>query len=76
MKRQEFGSVTGWLDFISAIPTDSGYVAKIFLPKGLTTNYNKEVQYREGLTAKAEIITKNMRLIERLYFNLKKEVQR
>ncbi|MEJ7678496.1 MAG: HlyD family efflux transporter periplasmic adaptor subunit [Segetibacter sp.] len=73
---QEFGSVTGKLDFISAIPTDSGYIAKIILPDGLITNYNKEVQYREGLTANAEIITKNMRLIERLYYNLRKEVQR
>ncbi len=73
---QEFGSVTGKLDFISAIPTDSGYIAKIILPDGLMTNYNKEVQYREGLTANAEIITKNMRLIERLYYNLRKEVQR
>lgn len=73
---QEFGSVTGRLDFISAIPTDSGYLAKIILPNGLTTNYDKAVQYREGLIAKAEIITKNMRLIERLYFNFRKDVQR
>ncbi len=73
---QEFGSVTGRLGFISAIPTDSGYLAKILLPNGLTTNYHKEVQYREGLTAKAEIITKNLRLLERLYYNLRKEIQR
>ncbi len=73
---QEFGSVTGKLDFISAIPTDSGYIAKIILPDGLVTNYNKQVQYREGLTANAEIITRNMRLIERFYYNLRKEVQR
>ncbi|MGI8638317.1 MAG: hypothetical protein ACR2KZ_23230, partial [Segetibacter sp.] len=73
---QEFGSVTGELDYISAIPADSGYMAKIILPHGLVTSYNKEVQYREGLTARAEIITKNMRLIERLYYNLRKGVQR
>jgi biotin carboxyl carrier protein len=73
---QEFGSVTGELDFISAVPTDSGYIAKIVLPNGLKTNYNKQVQYREGLTASADIITKNMRLIERFYYNLRKDVQR
>lgn len=73
---QEFGSVTGELDFISAIPTDSGYIAKIVLPHGLVSNYDKEIQYREGLTANAEIITKNMRLIERFYYNLRKQVQR
>lgn len=73
---QEFGSVSGKLDFISAIPSDSGYIARIILPYGLRTNYNKEVQYREGLTANAEIITKNMRLIERLYYNLRKQAER
>lgn len=73
---QEYGSVTGELDFISAVPTDSGYIAKIILSKGLMTNYNKEIQYREGLTANADIITMNMRLLERLYYNLRKNVQR
>ena len=73
---QEFGSVTGKLDFISAIPTDSGYIAKITLPDGLITNYHKQVQFREGLTANADIITKNMNLIERFYYNLRKQVQR
>lgn len=72
----EFGSVTGKLDFISAIPSDSGYIAKIILPDGLMTNYNKEVQYREGLTAVAEIITRDMRLLERLYYNFRKQAER
>jgi len=73
---QEFGSVAGKLDFISAIPTDSGYTAKIILPDGLITNYNKQVQFREGLTANADIITKNISLIERLCYNLRKNIQR
>jgi len=70
----EFGSVTGELDFVSAVPTDTGYLARIIFPYGLKTNYNKEIQYKEGLTAKAEIVTNNMRLLERLYYNFKKQV--
>lgn len=73
---QEFGSVAGKLDFISTIPSDSGYLAKIILPHGLVTNYNRQVQYREGLIANAEIITKDMRLLERLYYNFRKQVER
>eukprot|EP01035_Chromulina_nebulosa_P064521 gene64521-88249_t len=42
---QEFGSVYGNIEFISRIPTDSGYLAKVALPNGLNINYKKEVQY-------------------------------
>jgi len=72
----EFGSVVGKVDFISAIPTDSGYIAKISLPNGLMTNYKKQIQYRDGLTANGEIITENMRLLERFYYNIYKQVKR
>jgi len=71
---QEYGSVKGKIDFISNISTDSGYLAKIVLPKGLHTNYNKIVQYRDGLFAQGEIITKDMRLLERFYYNIVKQV--
>ena len=72
----EFGSVVGKVDFISAIPTDSGYLAKINLPNGLITIYKKQIQYRDGLTANGEIITENMRLLERFYYNIYKQVKR
>lgn len=72
----EFGSVEGKVAFISQIATDSGYLAKIDLPGGLTTNYNKPIQFREGLMANCEIITENMRLLERLYYNLYAQMKR
>lgn len=71
---QEYGKIEGRLDFISHIPTDSGYLAKVSLPQGLKTNYNKEIQYHEGLTAQGEIVTKNMRLLERFYYTVKSAV--
>ncbi len=69
---QEYGSVKGTIDFISNIATDSGYLTKVNLTKGLITNYNKQVQYRDGLIAQGEIITKDMRLLERFYYNIVK----
>jgi HlyD family secretion protein len=68
---QEYGKLEGQLEFISNIPTDSGYQAKVSLPRGLKTNYDKEIQYHDGLTAQGEIITKNMGLLERFYYNLR-----
>ena len=72
---QEYGSVKGKLDFISNISTDSGYLAKVVFNDGLVTSYKKTVQFREGLTAQAEIITHDMRLLQRLYYNTRKQVQ-
>lgn len=66
---QEFGAVEGRLSFISKITTDSGYIAKVMLPYGLKTNYNKQIQYREGLVVQAEIITANLKLSDRLLFS-------
>ncbi len=70
----EYGAVKGKIDFISHIPTDSGYLAKVILDNGLRTNYNKQIQYREGLTAQGEIITKNRRLLQRFYDGILKQV--
>jgi len=73
---QEFGSVIGKVEFVSRIPEEKGYLAKVALTQGLTTNYKKEVQYRDGLSATAEIITQDMRLLERFYYNFLKQVQK
>jgi multidrug resistance efflux pump len=73
---QEYGSVNGKINFISNINTDSGYVAKVILPNGLNTTYKKQVQFRDGLTAQGEIITQNMRLLQRFYYNIIKQVKK
>ncbi len=73
---QEYGSVNGKIDFISNINTDSGYVAKVILPNGLSTSYKKQVQFRDGLQAQGEIITQDMRLLERFYYNIVKQVKK
>lgn len=73
---QEYGSLTGKIEFISTIPTDSGYLTKVALPNGFITNYNKPIQYKEGLLAQGEIITQNMRLLERFYYNIIKRIKK
>ncbi len=70
---EQYGAVKGRLDFISNITTDSGYLAKIILPNGLITSYGRHLQFREGLSARAEIITQDMRLLQRVYYGLVKQ---
>jgi HlyD family secretion protein len=73
---QEFGVVEGRLSYISNIPSDSGFLANIDLPAGLSTNYKKELQYRSGLRSRALIITMDQRLMQRLYHAVIKGTQR
>jgi multidrug efflux pump subunit AcrA (membrane-fusion protein) len=68
---REFGIIKAKLDFVSSIPTDSGFVAKVILPNGLITNYKKQLTYTEGLSASAEIITVDQKLSDRLFNELK-----
>ncbi|NWJ49400.1 MAG: HlyD family efflux transporter periplasmic adaptor subunit [Bacteroidetes bacterium] len=67
---QEVGFVKGTLNYISTIDVDSGFLGTIRLDNGLITNQNRKIQYKKGLKAQAIIITKNMRLLQRLYYNL------
>jgi len=69
---QELGFVEGKLNYISSVPSDSGFLATVKLTNGLITNNNKPIPYKNGLKAQAIIITKNMRLLERLYYNMVK----
>jgi multidrug resistance efflux pump len=73
----EFGMVEGKIDFISEIPIkDSIFLGKILLPKGLVTNYGKKLTYKTGMTAQADIITEDSRLIERFFYNMRKALTR
>jgi multidrug efflux pump subunit AcrA (membrane-fusion protein) len=67
---QEFGFIPGKLTYISKIPSDSGFLATVELPGGLVTNYNKNIQYRNGLKLEALVITRNQRLLQRFFYNL------
>lgn len=74
---QEFGAVAGKIEYISPIPIDSGYyLAKIMLPENLTTNYDKEIPFIEGLIAQSDIVTKDLRLAESLYYDLVKTIRK
>jgi HlyD family secretion protein len=67
---EEIGFVKGRLNFISKIATDSGFYATVRLENGLTTNLKKHIQYKNGLKAEALVITKNLRLLQRIYYSI------
>lgn len=69
---QETGFVGGTLNYISNVPSDSGFLANIRLNKGLVTNSGHTIPYKSGLKAQAIIITRNMRLLQRLWYGFNK----
>ncbi len=70
---QEFGAVRGRIESIAEVPVrDSVFLAKVALPAGLTTNFGKTLSYKTGLSASAEILTDETRLLEKLFYNLRK----
>ena len=68
---EQFGEVSGLVRSIADIPSaDSTYRAIITLPRTLTTSSNKKIQFRNGLSARADIVTQDQRLIQRFFYKL------
>lgn len=70
----EFGFVEGKIGYISKVPSDSGFLAIVNVNKNLTTSYRKKLPFKNGLRAQAIIITRDMRLLQRMYYTIVKDV--
>ena len=67
----EYGIVRGIIKTISLIPIESNYTVEVEFPQGLKTNYNKTLVFTQEMQGSAEIITEDIRLIERFLNPLK-----
>jgi HlyD family secretion protein len=62
----EFGMVKGVVKSVSLAPDNNFYTAEVTLPQGLTTFYGMELDFKQQMTGTAEIITEDIRLLERI----------
>lgn len=70
---QEYGIIEGRVQNISLTPDDNGnYYVDVILPKGLKTSYNKILPFDKELKGNAEIVTQDLRLIERFFYQIRK----
>jgi len=70
---QEYGIIEGKVQNISSIPDDKGnYYVDVVLPNGLKTSYNKTLKFDKELRGNAEIVTQDLRLIERFFYQIRK----
>ena len=73
----EFGTLQGTVNSISLIPNQEGqYLINVSLPSTLVTSYNKTIAFKQEMRGSAEIITQDLRLIERFFYQIKKAVNR
>ncbi len=71
----EFGLLKGKLSHISLVPvtTQNGviYIAEVEIPSGMTSNYGKQLAFSQEMTGTAEIITDDIRLLQRFFNPIK-----
>ena len=69
---REFGIIKGAIKAISLTPDKDGNVLiDISLPNGLETSYKKQISFQQEMTGTADIVTDDLRLIERLLYQFR-----
>ena len=68
----EFGTLKGKIESISLLADQDGfYLITVALPSKLITSYNKEISFKYEMRGSAQIITEDLRLVERLFYQIK-----
>lgn len=64
---REFGMVNGQISTMSLVARENQYLLNVELPGGLHTTYNKDLEFKHNMEGSADIVTKDLRLIERIF---------
>lgn len=68
----EFGVLEGKIEDISLLPNKEGlYLIDVSMPEELITSYGKRIKFKQEMAGTANIITEDLRLIERFFYQLK-----
>lgn len=69
---REFGVLKGEVKNISLVPDKEGnLLIDVILPKGLQTSYKKQIPFQQEMKGSAEIITEDLRLLERILYQFR-----
>jgi HlyD family secretion protein len=63
----EYGMLQGTVKSISLLPTNDNYIVEVSVPQDLKTNYNIALNFSQEMKGDAEIVTEDLRLIQRIY---------
>lgn len=62
----DYGMVRGVVKSKSLVPSGDVYIIEIELPQGLSTLYGKKLDFTQNMQGTAEIITENVRLLQKI----------
>lgn len=69
---REFGVIRGKIQSISLTPDKEGNILiDVSLPNKLETSYHKKITFRQEMSGTADIITQDLRLMERLLYQFR-----
>lgn len=69
---QEYGMLKGLVRNISSIPQKQNYSIEVELPHQLKTSYKKKLEYKEEMQGTAEIVTEELSLFNRIFYQFRK----
>ena len=69
---QEYGMLKGNVKNISVMPQKETYAIEVSLPNNLTTSYNKHLEYKEEMQGSADIITQELSVFDRVFYQFRK----
>lgn len=72
---QEFGVVEGRVEQIAPVPIEDNYRIEVSFPHGLKTSYGTELPLYPEMLGTADIVTEELRVIERFFQPLKKLIK-
>lgn len=73
----EFGVVKGKVANISATSDKEGtYIVDVAISKDLTTSFGKTIEFKQEMKGRADIITEDLRLLERLFYQFREVFRR
>lgn len=67
----EFGVVEGRVEAVSLVPRGERYLLEVGFPSGLRTSYRGTLPFRPEMQGTAEVVTDDLRLIERIFSRLR-----
>ncbi len=69
---QEFGMLKGRVKNVSLVPQKDTYAIEVSLPNNLITSYNKQLVYKEEMHGTADIITEELSVFDRVFYQFRK----
>jgi hypothetical protein len=69
---REFGVLTGLVSSISLVPNSEGLLLlDVALPDGIKTTHEKSITFQQEMMGTADIVTEDLKLIERLLYQVR-----